>query len=78
MANSDLSYESRVKIRDVLSSILGSAVQYGYLVKNPVEGRKLPPDKTGRRSKPFITPQAFAALVALIREPYATMVFVAV
>lgn len=78
MAGSDLSHESRDKIRDVLSSILGSAVQYGYLVKNPVEGLKLPPNKTGRRSKPYITPQAFAALVALICEPYATMVFVAV
>ena len=78
MANSDLSHESRDKIRDVLSSVLGSAVQYGYVVKNPVEGLKLPPSKTGKRSKPYITPQAFAALVALISEPYATMVFVAV
>ena len=78
MADSRLSHESRDKIRDVLSSIMRSAVQYGYLVKNPVDGLKLPPNKKGRRSKPFITPQQFAALVALIPEPYATMVFVAV
>jgi integrase len=78
MASSPLGGESRDKIRDVLSSILGSAVQYGYLVKNPVVGLKLPPGKSGRRSKHFITPQLFAALVALIQEPYATMVFVAV
>ena len=78
MADSDLSHESRGQIRDVMPSILGSVVQYGYLVKNPVEGLKLPPCKTGRRSKPYITPQAFVALVALISEPYATMVFLAV
>lgn len=78
MAHSELSHESRDKNRDVLSSILGSAVQYGLLVKNPVEGLRLPPRKRGKRSKPYITPEQFAALVELILEPYATMVFVAV
>lgn len=78
MASSPLSHESRDKIRDVLSSVLGSAVQFHLLVKNPVEGLKLPPPKKGRRSKPYITPQQFQALMALISEPYATMVFVAV
>ena len=78
MAGSDLSHESRDKIRDVLSSVLGSAVRFGLLVKNPVEGLKLPPPKKGRRSKPYIMPQLFQALLALIPEPYATMVFVAV
>ena len=78
MANSKLSYESRDKIRDVLSSILGSAVEYGLLVKNPVEGLRLPPAKKRKRSKPYVTPEQFGALLKLIREPYATMVFVAV
>ena len=78
MGKSSLSHESRDKIRDVLSSILGSAVQYGLLVKNPVEGLRLPPAKKGRRSKPFITPEMFTVLLELIPEPYATMVFVAV
>jgi integrase len=78
MANSPLSHESKDKVRDVLSAILGSAVQYGLLVKNPVEGLKLPPAKKGRRSKPYITPQQFHALLELISEPYASMVFVAV
>src|SRR5690348_17293962 len=41
----NLSYESRDKIRDVLSSILASAVKYGSLVKNPVEGVRLAPGK---------------------------------
>ena len=78
MAGSSLSHESRDKIRDVLSSALGSAVHFGLLVKNPVAGLRLPPPKKGRRSKPYITPQQFQAFMALISEPYATMVFVAV
>ena len=77
MANSPLSHESKDKVRDVLSAILGSAVQYGLLVKNPVEGLKLPPAKRGRRSKPYITMQQLQALLGLIAEPYASMVFVA-
>ncbi len=78
LAKTDLSHESRDKIRDVLSSILGSAVKFSLLVKNPVEGLRLPPPKKGKRSKPYITWAVFAALLALIAEPYATMVFVAV
>jgi len=73
-----LSYESKDKARDVLSSILASAVEYGLLVRNPVEGVRLPPDKAGRRkTKPFVSPEQFDRLIALIPEPYATMVFVA-
>lgn len=78
MAASELTYESRDKIRDVLSSILGSAVQFGFLVRNPVEGLRLPPAKKGRPSKPYITPGRFETLVNLIPEPYATMVFAGV
>src|SRR5579864_5018412 len=73
-----LSYESRDKIRDVLSSILASAVKYGSLVKNPVEGVRLAPGKKAKRIKPFIEPTKFLALLALMEEPYATMVYTAV
>ncbi len=75
----ELSREGVDKIRDVMSSILGSAVKYGFLVKNPAEGVHLPPPVRGtRRQKPFIRPEQFAELIKLIPEPYATMVFVAV
>jgi integrase len=77
-AEASLDGESIDKIRDVLSSIMASAVRYGLLVKNPVEGVRLPRPKRGKRRKPWITREAFDALIALIPEPYATMVFVAI
>jgi integrase len=74
-----LSHESRDKIRDVLSSVFRSAVEYGLLVKNPVEGIRLPAEKIGRRrSKPYVLPQQFEELLSRIPEPYATMVYVAI
>ena len=66
------------KIRDVLSSILRSAVDVEYLNKNPLEGLRLPLDKRPKRPKPTITPGQFAHLTRLVSEPYATMIFVAV
>lgn len=78
-AKKRLARESVDKIRDVLSSVLGSAVKYGFLVTNPAEALQLPPSKRGaRRHKPFIRPEQFSTLVELIEEPYATMVYVAV
>jgi integrase len=77
MVDSKLSHESQDKIRDVLSSVLGSAKDYGLLVTNPAEGIRLPRDKRGRRTKPYVAPEKFTALLALIAEPYSTMVYVA-
>jgi integrase len=76
--NPKLSYESRDKIRDVLSSILQSAVTYGLIVKNPAEAVRLLPGKRGNRVKPFLHPAKFIGLLELIPEPYSTMVYVAV
>jgi integrase len=79
MAASTLGRESKDKIRDVLSSVLGSAVRYQLLVRNPVEGVQLPPGTIGKRvRKPNITSEQFDELVRLIPEPYATMLYVAV
>jgi integrase len=78
LSDSKLSYESRDKIRDVLSSIVKSAVTYGLLVTNPTEGVRLAPGKKGNRVKPFLAPEKFLALLVLVPEPYSTMVYVAV
>ena len=37
----------------------------------------MPPDKTGRRRKPFISPEQFNLLVDFVQEPYSTMIFAA-
>jgi integrase len=77
LAGSKLSQESKDKVRDVMSSIMRSAVEYGLLVKNPVEGVRLPAPKCGKRAKPYITQQQFGLLVEMIAEPYATMLYTA-
>jgi len=79
MASSHLARESRDKIRDVLSSVLGSAVRYQLLLSNPVENVRMPAERRGkRRNKPYLTPDQFNLLLERIPEPYATMVFVAI
>lgn len=78
MSSSALSHESKDKIRDVLSSALTSAKNFGLLLSNPAEGVRLPRDKHGRRSKPYVDPAKFAALLTVIPEPYSTMVYTAV
>ena len=78
MAGWKLSQESKDKVRDVLSSILGSAVEYGLLVKNPVVGIHLPRPVRGIRHKPWLSREQFSVLVNLILEPYSSMIFVGV
>jgi len=74
-----MSYETKDKIRDVLSSVLASAVEYELLIKNPVAGVRLPAPKIGaRRNKPFLYQHQFEQLLSLIAEPYATMVYTAI
>jgi integrase len=73
-----VSYPTISKIRDVLSSILRSAVDVEHLNKNPMEGLRLPLDKRAKRAKPTITPELFNRLLEFVSEPYATMIFVAV
>ena len=66
------------KIKDTLASVMNSAVAFGLLIKSPLESVKLPRPRIGRKVKPYITPEQFDNLVALIAEPYATMVYVCV
>jgi integrase len=49
-----------------------------YLIKNPLDGLRLPLDKCARQPKSTITPEQFHALLALVPEPYASMPFLGV
>jgi integrase len=71
-------HSSAAKTKDVFSSVLGSAMRSGMLVRNPVIGIKIPRPLKGKRIKPTITPREFGLLVESMAEPYATMVFVCV
>jgi integrase len=76
-ANCQLNYPTMIKVRDVLSSILRSAVVEGYLTTNPLEKVNLPPDRRPRRQKNTLTPQQFGLLLEFLQEPYSTLVYVA-
>ena len=78
LAGERVGHPSILKIRDTLSSILRSAVRYGFLVQNPMVGLKLPVDKRPHRQKPVISPEQFSHLVEYVSEPYASMLFVSV
>jgi hypothetical protein len=47
LAGERLAFPTILKVRDTLSSILRSAVRYGFLVQNPMDGLLMPPDKEG-------------------------------
>ena len=64
---SPLAHESKDKIRDVLSSILVGR-SYGSLVKNPVEGIRIPPTNAVTKDQPHVTPEEFEQLVELIPD----------
>jgi integrase len=73
---SALGLESRRKILTVLSSVLATAKRFGHLSVNHCEDIDLGRMRAGRRQKPYVTPEQFSALVQLIAEPYATMLYV--
>ena len=75
LQQSPLAFESVDKIRDVLSAVLRTAVDYGRLPSNPVEKIRL--KRRQNRRKPFLRAEQFFALLEAITEPYATMIYVA-
>jgi len=57
----------------VQSSILDSAVEYGYLAVNPARGVKFPQPKLPK-APVVLTGDCFSKLLAQLQEPYKTMV----
>jgi integrase len=80
MGTSDLGADTVLKIKEVLSSVLRSAVRYDLLTRNPLLAVQIPRNKVVNRKKqkPYLTPEEFEQLVDFVDEPYATMIFVAV
>jgi integrase len=77
MGKSALSGDTILKVKEVLSSVLGSAVRYDLLTKNPMLAVEIPRSKVvnKKRPKPHITPEEFSRLVGMVAEPYSTMIF---
>jgi len=80
LGDSTLSGDTVLKIKEVLSSVLGSAVGYELVTKNPMIAVRIPRNKVvnKKKKKPHLTPEEFDQLVNLVEEPYATMIYVAV
>src|SRR6185295_5915586 len=57
----------------LLSGILETAVEYGYLTMNPARGVKFPPQEA-RQAPAIIAGDDFARLLNELAEPYRTMV----
>jgi integrase len=76
LQKSDLSVESVDKVRDVLSALLRTGVEYGRLHTNPAEKIRLKKRKL-MKTKPFLRIEQFFALLELVSEPYSSMIYVA-
>ena len=57
----------------LLSGILETAVEYGYLTMNPARGVKFP-QRAEREAPAIIAGDEFAKLLSEVDEPYRTMV----
>lgn len=77
MARQGLSWKTALHLRNLLSKILGSAVEWGYLQVNPAKGVKLPP-REDRRGRHFLTRSQVVELLQALAEPIRTLVLTAV
>lgn len=80
LGTSSLGGATVLKMKEVLSSVLSSAVRYDLLTKNPMEAVHIPRSKVvnKKKQKPHLTPEEFNLLLEVVEEPYATMIYVAV
>ena len=66
-----------LSLRNLLSKIFGTAKLWGYLQTNPAQGVQVP-SLVGTRERLTLTPEQVRALLAELKEPYRTMVLLAV
>jgi integrase len=80
LGTSKIGSDTVLKIKEVFSSVLSSAVRYDLLTRNPMLAVNIPRNKVVNRKKqkPHISPEEFHKLVQLVDEPYSTMIYTAV
>lgn len=76
-AKTGISWHTVRNLRNLLSRILRTAVEWGYLEENPAAKVKLPP-KPLQSPAQFLLPQQVRQLVAETPEPYRSMALLAV
>lgn len=72
-----IAWHSVRNMRNLLRSILRTATEWGYIEDNPVARVKLPP-RPRRTPTEILRPEQVQKLVAQMREPYRSMVLLAV
>ncbi len=77
-AKARLSWHTLRNLRNLLSCVFRTAVEWEYLVENPVTRTKLPPHNIRPNGTEFLTPAQVRQLAAELHEPYRSMVLVAV
>ena len=77
-AGRELSGESVRDLRARLSGFFSVAEEWGWVRLNPVHGKLRLPPRDPVRKKVILSPAQFRALVVKLREPYSTLVVLAV
>lgn len=77
-AKTGISWHTLRNLKNLLSCVFRTAVEWGYLEQNPVTRTKLPPRDIRPNGMQFLTPAQVRQLAAAVREPYRTMILVAV
>jgi len=69
-------WETTNHLRHLLSKVMGTAVNWDYLLNNPVRGVKMP-ERTLKRPHRFLTAEEVRRLIAASSEPLRTIIILA-
>jgi len=70
-------WETTNHLRHLLSKVMGTAVNWDYVLNNPVRGVKMP-ERTLKRPHRFLTAEEVRRIVAASKEPTRTVILLAV
>ena len=77
MVRQGFSWKTALHLRNLLSKILGTAMEWGYIQDNPARGIKLPPREPQREPR-FLTYEQVVRLLGVLDDPIRTLVLAAV